>query len=469
MDLNDDSSLEWRRRYFIPFDDIQGIDTKQENLPGVFVVGEKPYWILQNDRAVLRHHPMSLDGKITAFTSFNNVNCQHGFIFFNSQSQLRLCQIDDSFDLRSPNPTRSVRLNNNPDDEEAPTSPFKIVYHSASVKYVFISYKETPFLYPLEEVLPPVTREVSEEDQKVENQPYQPHSGQYMPTQGTFFLSLIAPRTWASVDQYAFEDKEQVLCMVNCALDVKISGMKKSQDYIVITTGFVKGEDHNIRGKVYIFEIIDVVPEVGRPETNHKLKLIHHEDTKGAVGSICSLEGYLCMAIGPKVMMYSFESGDSLVGIAFLDTNLFVTTMTTLKSFMYLGDIQKGTCFNAYQDEPSKLATLGKNFYQSGISAVEFLVDGPHLALLSADFDNNIQVLTYSPFTIASMNGQKLLRRGDFHFQAGVVRFVRAMKRSAPTEQGCIYGIQSTFHLLYWMIIFYSHPGWTARRHLPDG
>jgi len=52
---------------------------------------------------------------------------------------------------------------------------------------------------------------------------------------------------------------------------------------------------------VYIFEIIEVVPEPDNPQTNHKYKLLYHEEVKGSVTAICDVKGYLLTCVGPKV------------------------------------------------------------------------------------------------------------------------------------------------------------------------
>ena len=45
--------------------------------------GHYPHWLFVTERGVLRAHPMSIDGSITSFASFNNVNCAEGFLYLN--------------------------------------------------------------------------------------------------------------------------------------------------------------------------------------------------------------------------------------------------------------------------------------------------------------------------------------------------------------------------------------------------
>jgi cleavage and polyadenylation specificity factor subunit 1 len=98
-----------------------------------------------------------------------------------------------------------------------------------------------------------------------------------------------------------------------------------------------------------IFDVIEVVPEIDNPQTNHKFKLVHTEEVKGAVTALCACSGHLVSTTGPKVIIYSFEDNESLVGVAFIDVQTYVTSMVAIKNFILLGDAQKSIWFLGYQ------------------------------------------------------------------------------------------------------------------------
>lgn len=50
---------------------------------GVFVCGAYPHWIFVTSRGSLRIHPMGIDGPVWCFSEFHNINCPHGFLYFN--------------------------------------------------------------------------------------------------------------------------------------------------------------------------------------------------------------------------------------------------------------------------------------------------------------------------------------------------------------------------------------------------
>ncbi len=58
------------------FRDISGYE-------GVFVSGPYPHWLMLTARGELRCHPMSIDGSVSCFAPFHNVNCPNGFLYFN--------------------------------------------------------------------------------------------------------------------------------------------------------------------------------------------------------------------------------------------------------------------------------------------------------------------------------------------------------------------------------------------------
>ena len=51
----------------------------------VFVCGSYPHWVFMTEHAAMRVHPMFIDGPISSFASFNNINCPKGFLYFNKE------------------------------------------------------------------------------------------------------------------------------------------------------------------------------------------------------------------------------------------------------------------------------------------------------------------------------------------------------------------------------------------------
>ncbi len=157
-------------------------------------------------------------------------------------------------------------------------------------------------------------------------------------------------------------------------LSVEIVSLESKQtqsgrrSLLTIGTGFQRGEDLTTRGRVrfnyisffsdtqiLIYDIIEVVPEIDNPQTNHKFKKLKVADEKGAISSICSVNGYLLIAIGAKIMMYSFDDDESLTGVAFLDVNFYVTRLLAIKNMIIICDVAKSVWFAVFQVRFSSL------------------------------------------------------------------------------------------------------------------
>ncbi|CAG8700900.1 13131_t:CDS:10 [Funneliformis caledonium] len=137
---------------------------------------------------------------------------------------------------------------------------------------------------------------------------------------------------------------------------------------------------------VYIFEIIEVVPEPDNPQTNHKFKLLCHEEVKGSVTAICDVKEYLLTCI----FIRAFEDNDRLISMAFIDIQIYGISVVSVKATYYWEMYTRVFGFLDSRKKPAKL-------------------------ILVADMDKNIHVFQYAPYSVQSFAGQKLIRRGYFH------------------------------------------------------
>ena len=85
------------------FSDIAGYE-------GVFVSGSYPHWLFLTGRGELRCHPMSIDGSVSTFSPFHNVNCPQGFLYFNRKCELRICVLPGHLSYDAPWPVRKVNI-----------------------------------------------------------------------------------------------------------------------------------------------------------------------------------------------------------------------------------------------------------------------------------------------------------------------------------------------------------------------
>lgn len=74
-----------------------------------------------------------------------------------------------------------------------------------------------------------------------------------------------------------------------------------TKDYLALGANLSYGEEIPVRGRILLVDIIEVVPEPGKPLTRHKVKTVFDGDQKGPITALASCQGYLISAVGQKV------------------------------------------------------------------------------------------------------------------------------------------------------------------------
>ncbi|CAG8584006.1 12053_t:CDS:10 [Acaulospora morrowiae] len=390
-------SLRQTKKRLIPFTNISGYT-------GVFVTGVRPLWLICAHNNYLRVHPMSVDNEIKSFTQFHNVHCLHGFLYANNEDVCRLSELPKNFKYDMEWPVRKIMLHR---------SVHGIEYHPEMQVYALLSSSPVEFLL---------------KDENGESIEIERDSAQFLPETLRFTLELISPVTWETVDRHELQDDEQGLCIKCVSLQTKSTSSGR-KSFIAIGTGFFRGEDVGMRGNVYVFEIIEVVPEPDNPQTNHKYKLLCHEEVKGSVTAICDVNGYLLTCVGPKIFIRAFEDNDRLISVAFIDIQIYANSAVSIKDYILLGDVYKSVWFLGFQEEPAKLVLVGKDYHALEVSCTNFIIDEPVLYFVVADMDKNLHLFQYAPYNVQSFAGQKLIRRGDFHVGAQVKTILSLPKK----------------------------------------
>lgn len=121
---------------------------------------------------------------------------------------------------------------------------------------------------------------------------------------------------------------------------------------IAVGTSNTHAADQASRGSIYVFDLIRVIPEPGRPETDRRLKLVAREDVKGAVTALSEVgsQGFLLVAQGQKCMVRGLKEDGTLLPVAFLDMMCHVSVARCLPGtgLCLMGDAVKGVWFVGY-------------------------------------------------------------------------------------------------------------------------
>lgn len=173
------------------------------------------------------------------------------------------------------------------------------------------------------------------------------------------------------------------------------------QSLVVAGTALIRGEEFPAVGRIYVFSITDVVPDPDRPETGKKLKLIAKEEVKGAVTSLSEIgtQGFLLAAQGQKCMVRGLKEDGTLLPVAFMDMQCYVSAAKELKGtgLCVMSDALKGIWFVGYTEDPYQLKLFGKSSKHIEAMTADFLPDGKQLYIIAADADCNIHVLQFDP------------------------------------------------------------------------
>ncbi|KAL0578769.1 mRNA cleavage and polyadenylation factor subunit [Marasmius crinis-equi] len=369
-------------RHFIPF------TTKPVNssstYSGVFFTGENPSWILGTDKGGLKLFP-SGHNVVHAFTMCSMWESKGDFMVYSDEAR---------FELDGPLPRKSIPCGRAYSNVVFDPST-SLVVAAATLEARFTSYDEDG------------NRIWEPDDPNISD-----------PTVECSSLELVSPDLWITMDGYEFANNEVVNALACVTLETS-STESGSKEFIAVGTTINRGEDLAVKGATYIFEIVEVVPDPSlAPKRWYKLRLRCRDDAKGPVTALCGLNGYLVSSMGQKIFVRAFDLDERLVGVAFMDVGLYVTSLRTIKNLLLISDAVKSISFVAFQEDPYKLVLLGKDVEHRCITTVDFFFTENDMSLVASDEDGIIRMYDHNPHDPSSRDGRHLLLRTEYNAQA---------------------------------------------------
>ncbi|KAK4229706.1 protein cft1 [Podospora fimiseda] len=360
----------------------------------VFLPGASPSFIIKSSKSLPRVIPLQGSGVI-AFSSFHTEGCDHGFIYADSHHRARVSELPTDCSYSE----TGVSVKKIPIGEDIAA----VAYHPPMQSYVIGCNTPEPFELPKDD---DYHKEWSRETLV------------FKPNADRGSLKLISPVTWTVVDTIEMEPCETVLCVETLNLEVSEATNERRQ-LIAVGTALTKGEDLPTRGHVYVYDIAEVIPQPGRPETGKKLKLIAKEDIpRGAVTALSEIgtQGLMLVAQGQKCMVRGLKEDGTLLPVAFMDMNCYVTSAKELPGtgLCLMADAFKGVWFTGYTEEPYKMILFGKSNTRLGVLMADFLPDGKELSIVASDSEGHLHVLQFDPEHPKSLQGHLLLSRTTF-------------------------------------------------------
>ncbi|KAI0302807.1 CPSF A subunit region-domain-containing protein [Multifurca ochricompacta] len=389
-------------RQLIPFVTSPAVD---RTLSGVFLTGENPSWILQTDKAAIKLIP-SGHAVVHAFTATSHWDGKGDFLLYSDEGPTLLEWMPD-LDLNMDLPSRHIPRGR---------SYTNVLFEPTNCLLVAASLMQAPF---------------SSYDEEG-NEMWTPDAPNVSyPMSECSALELFSPDDFICIDGYEFASNELVNSLACVQLET-LSTESGHKDFIAVGTTINRGEDLAVKGATYVFEIIEVVADITlEMNRSFKLRLRCRDEAKGPVTAVCGIGGYLVSSMGQKIFVRAFDLDERLVGVAFLDVGVYVTTLRSLKNLLIIGDAVKSVWFVAFQEDPYKLVVLAKDPSKVCVTAADFFFVDQQLSIVTCDEEGAVRMYEYDPQSPESNNGQKLLCRTEFHGQAeyrSSVTIARRMK-----------------------------------------
>lgn len=104
-----------------------------------------------------------------------------------------------------------------------------------------------------------------------------------------------------------------------------------------------------------------------------------------------------------------------MVGVAFLDVGVYVTSLRALKNLLLIGDAVKSVWFVAFQvravvlcgvknpglsfrqEDPFKLVVLGKDIRRVAVMTADFFFTDSEMSIVTSDDEGIMRVYEYNP------------------------------------------------------------------------
>ncbi|KAI5292931.1 mRNA cleavage and polyadenylation factor subunit [Ascosphaera acerosa] len=384
----------------------------------VFVPGPAPRFIVRT--AASHPHIVGLrGGNVQSLCGVDSAVCERGFAYLDDSVRgvVRICRIPADISLDMSWVTRRVPLG-----QEA----VALCYHPGKDVYAVGTSRAVNFKLPDDDEIHPE---------------WQSESLAFFPQMQTGSVQLYETSSWGLIDEIELSDPaERVMC-VKC-INMTVSEITdKRRDMVVVGTAIVKGEDVPARGCIYVYDVVDVVPDPDCPTRSRRLKLLASEKVKGAVTAVSAVgdQGFVMMSQGQKCMVRGLKEDGSLLPTAFMDTQCYMTTLKELKGtgLCIMSDAIRGMWFTGYSEEPYHLTLFSKDTDNLQVLHADFLPDGKRLFIIASDEDCNLHIFQYDPEDPTSSNGDRLLHRSSFqtgHLVSTVTLLPRAAQPTPPAR-----------------------------------
>lgn len=370
----------------------------------VMVTGAMPFMLYKQYNSYPRMFKFT-SKSLLYFAPFSNDECLDGLICIDDKMSCRMIQLDFNFDYSNKLPIRKIQIGETIN---------KIAYHELTNTFIISTLKLENFKLT----------DADGEDTIEYNRDLKKPAKNYRGS-----IKLLSPENWSVIDTATLEENET--CTSLGVLALKNNGTDGSRVIIFVGSGIFQTEDVSTFGTWKLYDMINVVPEPGKPEAKYRLKSICSETSKGPVLDACSVAGRFAVIQGQRMLVRMVKGEGSAVPVAFVDTSLYSSKVKTFENMVLIGDSYQSLSLFGFDAEPYRMIALGKDEHEMKLNECEFIVHNQNLYIVAADDNSVLHILQYDPYDPHSLRGHKLLRKSAFRSNAHTTKMLTCSRRAS--------------------------------------
>jgi cleavage and polyadenylation specificity factor subunit 1 len=98
-----------------------------------------------------------------------------------------------------------------------------------------------------------------------------------------------------------------------------------------------------------------------------------------------------------QIYVRAFDRDERLVGVAFLDVGIYVSSLRAVKNLLVLGDAVRSVWLVAFQEEPFKLVVVSKDVRRHAVGRADLFFDERSVTVVAGDEDGVMRIYAYDP------------------------------------------------------------------------
>lgn len=396
---------------------------KIDNFDGsnvVMLTGASPFMIYKQYNSCPRMFKFTTI-PLLYFAPFSNNKCNDGLIAIDNKKSCRMMQLDFNFDYSNKLPIQKIYIGETIN---------KIAYHEHTNTFIISTLNKEKYIAIDTDTDQEEERNDGENSNNEKIEEIRPEDKCKVSAQnyrGT--IKLLSSENWTTIDKMELGPNES--CTTLDILNLKVNGTDGKRVVIFIGTGIFQSEDISTNGTWKLCDLINVVPEPGRPEAKYKLKELSSETAKGPVLDACAVDGRFSVIQGQRALIRMLKGDGNAAPVAFADTSLYSAKVKSFENLVIIGDCFHSLSLYGFDAEPYRMIPLGKDDYHMSLSECEFIAHNQNLYILASDDNSVLHIYQYDPYDSTSLKGQKLLKKSSFRSNAQTTKMINCSRRQS--------------------------------------